>query len=159
MGRDDSTGFHITSVPVSTHAPAWGATNSVSIVRQQPQVSTHAPAWGATGFGCVVESHSLFQLTRPHGARPGHRRRGQWLPGFNSRARMGRDNIAAQSAGCMNRFQLTRPHGARRSSSGMMVSLILRFNSRARMGRDCRLPRHIQAEFVSTHAPAWGATH
>ena len=34
--------------PVSTHAPAWGATFPLSEPLNQCGVSTHAPAWGAT---------------------------------------------------------------------------------------------------------------
>ena len=33
---------------VSTHAPAWGATNLLPKLPREPPVSTHAPAWGAT---------------------------------------------------------------------------------------------------------------
>ena len=33
-------------------------------------VSTHAPAWGATQRSAVVGQDVKFQPTRPHGARP-----------------------------------------------------------------------------------------
>jgi len=82
---------------VSTHAPAWGA-----ILLGNPQVtsrivSTHAPAWGAIVMALAIAAGIEFQLTRPHGAR--------WamccIPilcrGFNSRARMGRDFLHAES--------------------------------------------------------------
>ena len=37
-----------TSVPVSIHAPAWGATYRAVETLLQIRVSIHAPAWGAT---------------------------------------------------------------------------------------------------------------
>ena len=37
------------------------------------RVSIHAPAWGATsGLGALGKSSTVFQSTRPHGARPYH---------------------------------------------------------------------------------------
>ena len=63
-------------------------------------VSIHAPARGATGcnlFGVILLV--LFQSTRPHGARPM-----QWAahrgepPGFNPRARTGRDPTSSAMA-------------------------------------------------------------
>ena len=35
--------------PISTHAPAWGATFFSGFEGLMPGISTHAPAWGATG--------------------------------------------------------------------------------------------------------------
>ena len=59
------------SMSVSIHAPARGATMSVS--RQSDQVSIHAPARGATCMRCTAAPTccmSMFQSTRPRGARP-----------------------------------------------------------------------------------------
>ena len=79
--------------------------------------------------------NSLFQSTRPHGARHIKRRTSGIISCFNPRARMGRD----------------RNHRSQFKS-------FLCFNPRARMGRD-RSKRTFQPVFhVSIHAPAWGAT-
>ena len=123
-------------------------------------------------------SRQGFQFTRPHGARPSSpwpvpvRRR------FNSRARMGRDSrkhavakavhvsIHAPAWGATGgdaartpspAFQFTRPHGARRRTMCVRRDGT-GFNSRARMGRDFLAARVVVADFVSIHAPAWGAT-
>ena len=48
MGSDGTFYAEFSDIPVSTHAPAWGATSSSSHIWQQCYVSTHAPAWGAT---------------------------------------------------------------------------------------------------------------
>ncbi len=37
-----------TGLPVSIHAPAWGATTQRCVFVHRQKVSIHAPAWGAT---------------------------------------------------------------------------------------------------------------
>ena len=78
------------------------------------EVSIHAPAWGATTEGVSKYYESLFQFTRPHGARPAQKAECQTrLTCFNSRARMGRDLMFSSYGPRSTRFQFTRPHGAR----------------------------------------------
>ena len=78
-----------------------------------------------------------FQLTRPRGARlAGLRRVAPLSSGFNSRARVGRDDRTKAKRPQASQFQLTRPRGARRDLRTMFPSGLR----------------------VSTHAPAWGAT-
>ena len=48
MGRDAMIEGARRMWRVSTHAPAWGATQQASKLREGIWVSTHAPAWGAT---------------------------------------------------------------------------------------------------------------
>ena len=49
MGSDFGVACNIERENVSTHAPAWGATDALAAVLQAwATVSTHAPAWGAT---------------------------------------------------------------------------------------------------------------
>ena len=55
---------------ISTHTPAWGATQHKKLLKFSVQISTHTPAWGATCAG--------FELVPPH-------------IHFNSHARVGRD--------------------------------------------------------------------
>ena len=101
---------------VSTHAPAWGATKLQKLVVEPSNVSTHAPAWGATA---ILMYLNFFFL------------------GFNPRARMGRDLIQGSDKIVITlRFQPTRPHGARLEYNFILDKCME----------------------VSTHAPAWGAT-
>ena len=81
--------------PVSTHAPARGATGDQLIgdALQILDVSTHAPARGATGLSPSRRriSASRFQLTPPRGGRRRRSPGGPVLGGFNSRPREGGD--------------------------------------------------------------------
>ena len=99
-------------------------------------VSTHAPAWGATNGVDGLSKGYMFQPTRPHGARPIRVSISLMYTCFNPRARMGRDHFFLSA------------HIPQR-----------RFNPRARMGRDDRSHCRSVGHQVSTHAPAWGATH
>ena len=120
---------------VSIHAPAWGATCreapqphalAFQFTRPHgarlphlgmvpvPRVSIHAPAWGATERIVMMIEGDRFQFTRPHGARLQRRSNGNKNDSFNSRARMGRDEVEIVYAFTRRVFQFTRPHGARR---------------------------------------------
>ena len=79
------------------------------------RVSIHAPAWGATCCGQPADNR---------------------LPGFNPRARVGRDHRGRRETLGFRVFQSTRPRGAR---------LLQRLQSSV-------------DDPVSIHAPAWGAT-
>ena len=70
MGRDRGSGLLTRFFTVSTHAPAWGATDRTERALYASSVSTHAPAWGATSGWVPDETRHI---------------------GFNPRARMGRD--------------------------------------------------------------------
>ena len=54
---------------VSIHAPAWGATPPECLFCIPEKVSIHAPAWGATYNHLSFTDVSMFQFTRPRGAR------------------------------------------------------------------------------------------
>ncbi len=81
---------------VSIHAPAWGATEKLGKHLGMFKVSIHAPAWGATPRYLINTGNGfVFQSTRPHGARRKEPPAGRTeRPGFNPRARMGRDVVA-----------------------------------------------------------------
>ena len=103
-------------------------------------------------------ANTMFQSTRPHGARlclcslcsyfcrfNPRARMGRDRDfvlnstpreGFNPRARMGRDTASYTLATRMRKFQSTRPHGARPVTAGGLPRDHPRFNPRARMGRD-----------------------
>ena len=182
MGRDPLLRYLVdVPVDVSTHAPAWGATHDIKWIGTEQKVSTHAPAWGATETW--VRRRVALQVSThapAWGATNAARRVLKISRCFNPRARMGRDSDhpthgpgefvsthapawGATKTMCAMiasvEFQPTRPHGARRRPSTTPPRLSS-FNPRARMGRDChrmRPRRHLLS--VSTHAPAWGATH
>ena len=107
-------------------------------------------------FPTLWTTSTLFQPTRPHGARRRHPVSRQRKISFNPRARMGRDlqahrhrasaavsthapawgaTVYNKTRPTLNGFQPTRPHGARRLNFAKDKDEI-RFNPRARMGRD-----------------------
>ena len=121
----------------------------------------------------------MFQPTRPHGARLVVVQPVKAESSFNPRARMGRDvddaicryplrvSTHAPAWGATHApinamstvmFQPTRPHGARHNSINGETSAS-RFQPTRPHGarRQCFLNR-LDDFFVSTHAPAWGAT-
>ena len=119
VGRDQRQLEVAVEVPaVSIHAPAWGATPEAPRHVHDLEVSIHAPAWGATASRPALMTISLFQSTRPRGARHGS---------FYQTIRA-------------TEFQSTRPRGARRSGPSNWAWITC-FNPRARVGRDCRCRR------------------
>ena len=123
---------------VSTHAPTRGATvdDHAGMVLSR-RVSTHAPTRGATvlpaPFGPAI---SVFQPTRPRGARPAS----------------SRDTWSVWT------FQPTRPRGARRHAVAVRrrvdaVSTHAPTRGATDVGR-----HHDDLGRVSTHAPTRGAT-
>jgi len=166
-------------MPVSIHAPVWGATLSGSHTRRPDLVSIHAPVWGATFVlsaefrYCAVSIHApvwgathrpgleginrQFQSTRPYGARRGCSITARQATSFNPRARMGRDFTTRHIARRFRRFNPRARMG--RDPAGREERRVLRcFNPRARMGRDARISRSSCSSGVSIHAPVWGAT-
>ena len=76
---------------VSIHAPMRGATGGIVNAFHVFLVSIHAPMRGATVVGTAKHSCSLFQSTRPCGARHPHDQRQSSHKSFNPRAHAGRD--------------------------------------------------------------------
>ena len=138
-GATTMASFLAGSASVSIHAPAWGATltrppvlpvsslfqstrprgarrQTLAFGKVASAVSIHAPAWGAT-FRYVFPLCNLgqFQSTRPRGARREIGGAFQGAPGFNPRARVGRDATRTGERPVLVWFQSTRPRGARRS--------------------------------------------
>jgi len=122
------------------------------------QVSIHAPAWGATWCMPIPLGVSKFQSTRPRGAR---RRSWRILPAmrtFQSTRPRGARLGTGQLIITEGEFQSTRPRGARQVAPSRWNWVPSGFNPRARVGRD-DLGGLLRAHhFVSIHAPAWGAT-
>ncbi len=99
VGRDYSKClFCKNMVVVSIHAPTWGATIRSCHLRLSVKVSIHAPTWGATAVNAGVNNGSMFQFTRPRGARQTPTGSNMMRACFNSRAHVGRDCFFAASA-------------------------------------------------------------
>ena len=92
MGSDAMDSQIAALIPVSIHAPAWGATFSTFAPIMPLSVSIHAPAWGATAANCYT-----------------------YIPSesFNPRSRMGSDVAPAKRVSYCVWFQSTLPHGER----------------------------------------------
>ena len=114
MGRDDSVGAERAIREVSIHAPAWGATSTMAV---------------------PIVSFTLFQSTRPHGARRTASTSTSGWPSFNPRARMGRD----QTAFFLRIIYNVSIHAPAWGATPIVVAIEYPtggFNPRARMGRD-----------------------
>ena len=100
-------------------------------------VSIHAPAWGATYDDVrLFTGYLTFQSTRPRGARLVLL--WQFLykeKGFNPRARVGRDNLADPTRHKVVTFQSTRPRGARRYIAALVTQDPLFQSTRPRGAR------------------------
>ena len=106
-------------------------------LRSFMQVSIHAPAWGATSN--VYRKNllaAMFQSTRPRGARPEMTGGSLAQQVFQSTRPRGARQCMWFEARTKNLFQSTRPRGARHTVGAVLLD----------------------AEAVSIHAPAWGAT-
>ena len=136
VGRDFSSTPKNVLRKVSIHAPTWGATKGEYLLIGYIAVSIHAPTWGATRGNPRSSMTSLFQSTRPRGARPRMSPSFHGSAGFNPRAHVGRDCKRLSLMSCVLRFQSTRPRGARLANCWF----------------------HIRKVEVSIHAPTWGAT-
>ncbi len=147
---------------VSIHAPVRGATWAIGLDQQRFRVSIHAPVRGATRSLRRSRARTMFQSTRPCGAR---RERvvgvGRWLvvsihapvrgatltfrePAvraccFNPRARAGRDLRLTCAGELQHEFQSTRPCGARLVDPDVAVCAF-QFQSTRPCG--ARRPRH-----------------
>ena len=127
-----------TSVPVSIHAPAWGATPSSMALMASATVfqSTHPRGVRPRPF-CASCTCCWFQSTHPRGVRQGS------TSGFPNGGK----------------FQSTHPRGVRPPLPRPSACRAKSFNPRTRVGCDhAEGSQFVMRERVSIHAPAWGAT-
>ena len=146
-------------LPISIHAPAWGATDRHLGKGLLNKISIHAPAWGAT------RRSTRYVYNVQH---------------FNPRSRMGSD-IGPMYNGCrLYAFQSTLPHGERLTKA-LKKKLNITFQSTLPHGerqlevvnearytifqstlphgeRQVKTLEHQRNLAISIHAPAWGAT-
>ena len=126
------------AVPVSIHAPAWGATSANA--SRWPGTLCFNPRTRVGCDGKLGDFHEfdfLFQSTHPRGVRP-NASMPNWPPA---------------------RFQSTHPRGVRRQGVGAVFFNISVFQSTHPRGvRPRGHPQGHPRDRVSIHAPAWGAT-
>ena len=129
----------------------------------------------------ILFSHSMFQSTRPRGARRILRCCESWswmvsihapawgatsvlcAPGrgagrFNPRARVGRDSSLRINSICKILFQSTRPRGARHAIFRIVPDRGQVSIHAPAWGATRRSRGRLRRARVSIHAPAWGAT-
>ena len=145
---------------ISTHAPAGGATRITMDQLAPPLfISTHAPAGGATRLRSTTPRRSPDFYSRPCG-------RGDRFDGISALMtrsflltplREGRPAYRTDEA--LHGHFYSRPCGRGDSFALRLYSLALQFLlTPLREGRRSRSPSFARPVFISTHAPAGGAT-
>ena len=180
-GRDEKLLVLDLVEAISIHAPARGATPRDWKRKRPARISIHAPARGATPCRtpsghqldhfnpraregrdarsrCPQHVRSIFQSTRPRGARRQgrYRQRQPEVISIHAPARGATDSSTL--CGSPSTFQSTRPRGARRQRLGPLSDLCLFQSTRP---RGARLPTAFaiwDVKNISIHAPARGAT-
>ena len=136
VGRDIQNIILNDALPISIHAPAWGATKKPIWVRPMPKFQSTRPRGARPDFENPRLLQFLFQSTRPRGARP--------------RSPLS-SKVPAQ-------FQSTRPRGARRADFVPRIkSAMISIHAPAWGATPCDKKQLLKST-ISIHAPAWGAT-
>ena len=122
-------------------------------------VSIHAPAWGATLFGAQpIGRNTSFNPRSRVGSDALHQTSLKWVAGFNPRSRVGSDLFVVLLLLVLRGFNPRSRVGSDRSPAWAAAD-ILSFNPRSRVGSDHAQVVAGSTVKVSIHAPAWGATH
>ena len=135
VGCDLDSAYHCPCRLVSIHAPVWGATEIGLLATATDAVSIHAPVWGATvthgsdKFSLKVSIHAPVWGATSKTRSPRIRTR------FNPRTRVGCDKSDYYKK-LIIPFQSTHPCGVRLDE----------------------LTYGGVTDYVSIHAPVWGAT-
>jgi len=121
-------------------------------------VSIHAPTRGATVVRRELPMRSMFQFTRPRGARH-TRQSGTWQgPVFQFTRPRGARLLLLQVSLLRSRFQFTRPRGARLECKFAVIGARGFQFTRPRGARPAIAHRVAKGVPVSIHAPTRGAT-
>ena len=158
-GRDALSRTRKAAPPCFNPRARTGRDLTAQYAKRISAVSTHAPARGATRRTQRKREASMFQPTRPHGARRLRSCCARKHPqGFNPRARTGRDVLSAQRLEIQGSFNPRARTGRDATNAKLCRDFKVSFNPRARTGRDLNILRRHAYRVVSTHAPARGAT-
>ena len=171
------------AIPISTHAPAWGATcMSSRSVRTARKISTHAPAWGATPADDTARRCPSDFYSRPRVG--GDSRRYPCPPrrrNFYSRPRVGGDQGISEYMRMPPGISTHAPAWGATKARAREMAAAADFYSRPRVGGDVIVTAEFSTtgiflltpprggrptpirfppspRWISTHAPAWGAT-
>ncbi len=142
---------------VSIHAPARGATTDLPYRRQDWKVSIHAPARGATETTNRTRRNTMFQFTRPRGARRGATNSDLTLQHVSIHAPARGATVYSTTPAAPDWFQFTRPRGARQIERLSFLCFKVSIHAPAR-GATQPAGRDRAGGLVSIHAPARGAT-
>ena len=144
---------------VSIHAPAEGATEHLRSGELDLIVSIHAPAEGATETAYARYMARAVSIHAPaEGATTKNDHQTRRYPGFNPRARGGRDHCTAAGWPRHARFN-PRARGGRDHCQFTAHRQAIWFQStRPRRARPGNAPARTKHSQVSIHAPAEGAT-
>ena len=115
MGRDIRGDRFLTLWGSFNPRARMGRDEQETKIGEYYDVSIHAPAWGASLALINGFIHSLFQSTRPHGARPSTNAKFKSLVEFQSTRPHGARHSLMRHTALFFKFQSTRPHGARLS--------------------------------------------
>ena len=173
--------FTASNLGVSIHAPAWGATQCNSAAHTPPLFQFTPPRGGRRKTEYTSSPTRWFQFTPPRGGRPaqccctlpgkdvsihapawGATRTGarcaSWIIVSIHAPAWGATPLAAPLAPRILMFQFTPPRGGR-PPNRYKICWRGCFNSRPRVGGDCpHCENEVLMDWVSIHAPAWGAT-
>ena len=144
---------------ISTHAPAGGATFVEQALARCSVISTHAPAGGATSSCARSTPSRKFLLTPLREGRPAYRRRPWRFQAFLlTPLREGRRNLRCSYCyqGC--KFLLTPLREGRHCDGGRTERVFYFYSRPCGRGDLHTFQYHQYLGFISTHAPAGGAT-
>ena len=133
--RQADAAKELVEVVVSTHAPAWGATDSYVQQWYKAKFQPTRPHGARPTQPYINTPLYTFQPTRPHGARRQPTPKARATCSFNPRARMGRDILSTPGG----QFKKVSTHAPAWGATSRAFTLSLSsfgFNPRARMGRD-----------------------
>ena len=126
-------------VVISIHAPQWGATTCIFMLRHIFYISIHAPQWGATERDLVVLPDRVISIHAPqwgataadlcYGAAPLH---------FNPRTPVGCDQCHPCRSKAARLISIHAPQWGATPSRDMTASRTGNFNPRTPVGCDGR---------------------
>ena len=159
MGRDHRRDRPpLRRVDVSIHAPAWGATLSLSAQERTEGFQFTRPRGARLALEGARAVDDEFQFTRPRGARQfvAHRRAAAadvsiHAPAWGATGT--RRNLPTRRL-----FQFTRPRGARQAGCCLSDNVRLVSIHAPAWGATREAHTRRRDDGVSIHAPAWGAT-
>ena len=142
---------------VSIHAPTWGATYGSSALSSTTGFQSTLPRGERHSFVYLGKLGQMFQSTLPRGERPSTSMSVFAYSLFQSTLPRGERLTFFPAPAGPHKFQSTLPRGERRDKRNK-TTLHTCFNPRSHVGSDVLWHCVPTDEYVSIHAPTWGAT-